>query len=137
MGGARQPFGRKPEGESAPLLLFALGVFAGFGEPASGFAGFRDATSQAVFFFCYGFGVDEPLAVAGAAGLFLLGAGEAAEAQEATNFGAGRVHHDGGLLSGEPVGEALRHLLVTLAVGIFAFNSTDWDFYTVCKIRVT
>ena len=69
---------------------------------------------------------------AGAAGLFLLGAGEAAEAQEATNFGAGRVHHDGGLLSGEPMGGLLRHGAVTLTVSLSRFNSIDPDSYTIC-----
>jgi hypothetical protein len=120
--------------QQAPLLqrlgrlvrsfLFAFCV-AGLGERASGFAEGSGALGQAAFFFGYGFGVDEPLAVAGAAGLLLFGAGEAAEAEQAADFGAGRVHHDGGLLGGKPIGEAFRHNQITLAVSIMPFNSTD------------
>ena len=54
-------------------------------------------------------GIDEPLAIAGPAGLLLLCAGEAPEGEEATDFGAGGVHYNGGLLRGEPMVSTRRH----------------------------
>ncbi len=53
--------------------------------------------------------VDQPLSVAWAAGLFSFVAGEATEAEEAADFGAGGVHLDGGLLCGEPAVSVCGH----------------------------
>jgi hypothetical protein len=47
-------------------------------------------------------GIDEPVAVSGASGLFLFFAGEATQAEQATDFGAGGIHFDGSLLGGKP-----------------------------------
>jgi hypothetical protein len=94
--------------------------------------GFNGAGGKAAFFFGDGFGIDQPLAIARAAGLFFLRAGEAAKAEEAADFGAGGIHCDSGLLGGEPVGEILRHGYITLAASLSGFNSTDKDSYTIC-----
>ena len=48
-------------GQAPPLQ--ELAALSGFGDGTGG---------EAALFFCHGFGVDEPLAVAGAAGLFLF-----------------------------------------------------------------
>ena len=87
------------------------------------------AGGEAAFFFGDGFGIDQPLAVAGATGLFVLLAGKAAEAEKAADFGAGRVHDDSGLLGREPVGAGHRHTGITLAASRMRCNSTDWDSY--------
>lgn len=110
-------------------LLRAERILAGFGR--SKLASCDVSSGEAAFFFGDGFGIDEPLAVAGAAGLFFLGARQAAEAEQAADFGAGRIHYDSSLLGGEPVGEILRHGYVTLAVSLSGFNSTDKDSYTI------
>jgi hypothetical protein len=110
--GRRSPYG---------FLMGAMSVaLAGFGG-----ARFCGTGGEAALFFCNRFGIDEPLAVAWAAGLFLLCAGEAAETEQAADFGARRVHYDGGLLGGKPVGEIPRHDYITLAASLFRFNSTD------------
>ena len=54
----------------------------------------------AALFFGDGLRVDQPLAVAGTAWLFLFVAGQAAQAEEAADFCAGGVHFRGGLLCG-------------------------------------
>ena len=60
--------------------------------------GQADAFGAAAFFIDDGLGIDQPLAIAGAAHLFLFVAREAPQAQEPANFGARGVHFRCGLL---------------------------------------
>jgi hypothetical protein len=77
-----------------------------------------DAFGDAAFFFGDGFGIDQPLAIAGAAGLFLFFAREAAEAEQAADFSAGGVEFEGGLLGGKPTVLTCGHLRSVLPGGL-------------------